>query len=81
MNITPLHIEIVLHYNCTTAPMEHATAPAVQEYIRQLLGEEILIWVSARPVTNGHYGLTEKGKAWLEMILATPFPVQRWVAP
>jgi hypothetical protein len=46
-----------------------------------LLSEGMMI---KRPVTESNsYELTPKGKAWVEMICATPYPVksEEWVDP
>lgn len=78
--MTPLHIEILLHYNSRPCDMEHMDAPAVYDYCQDLLNLGILTFENLDGARNS-YKLTEKGHAWLDGILATPLPVQKWAMP
>ena len=35
----------------------------------------------AERTSAGYWKLTARGEKWLEMLLATPLPVQRWLDP
>lgn len=74
--LTPLHLEIVLHYYSRAEDMTNATAPAVLGYTKHLLSEGIL------EDTDGHgptsYRVSQKGEFWLMNLLCVPFPHQRW---
>ena len=74
--LTPLHLEIVLHYYSRTIDMENSNAPATSEYVKHLLREGIL------EDTNGHgptsYKVSAKGEYWLMSLLSVPFPYQSW---
>jgi hypothetical protein len=40
-----------------------------------------MIKVEARAPYSASYQLTERGQKWIDMILATPMPVNRWIDP
>jgi hypothetical protein len=74
----PLLIMIVLHYHITGYPESppQEDSPATKKFIEQLCDAGILEHVDVR-----HYRITEKGRAWVRMICATPYPEQQWVDP
>ena len=81
MAITPLHLEILLWHHTRCIPMENKNAPAVIEYTKQLLANELLCETFEPIGKDSGYRLTRKGEVWLEAILNTPFPVLQYVMP
>lgn len=81
--MTPLHIAILLHYHCVAEPYakhdpEHANSRATTEYRSQLIGLDLI----ERDDTDvSMYHTTPKGKVLVEMLCATPMPIQKWSAP
>ena len=76
---TPNDIDVMLHYHVSPHPHERVHAPAVQEAINMFVKNGML-----RPSKdNGGSGfcVTTKGQVWIDMLLATPFPVERFVDP
>jgi len=74
--ITPNHLDVLLHYNCTPARHEREDAPAVQEAIELFIADGILDCI---PASKSGYRVTEKGHAWLCAILSVPYPTQAWL--
>lgn len=91
--MTPLLIEIVLHYHCRADDYRGGdySAPAVREGIDWLRDEARLIEFvpeDARSLSRGTWGyipaayrLTERGKTYVEALQSMPLPVQVWVMP
>ena len=81
--MTPLAVEMLLwfHTRATAAgPFRGITSEPQTEIVRQF----ILAGVFQRENEGPNlYSTTDKGKAWVEMILATPMPipVQVWRDP
>jgi hypothetical protein len=73
---TPLHVSILLHCHTTTTRYPNYEAPAVQEYLNNLLDEDAIYWHTGDP--QDCFRTTEKGRAWVAAICATPPPVQCW---
>jgi len=82
--MTPLKIEILLHYYC--CPNEYRdgdlSAPAVEEAICWFLANDLL--EAAAPDKRKYgasYQTTPKAKALIEAWCNTPLPVSVWVIP
>jgi hypothetical protein len=74
--ISPNDLEILIHYNSNPiTPFPRTGAPAVDDAIDRFIDNEI-IRSTAR---QSCYKLTSKGRAWLQCILATPFPKKVWL--
>lgn len=72
-------IEVLLHYYYSPVSWIAAgkqDAPAQQEAHRNLIAHAAITDAS-----KGAPTITEKGRAWVENILATPPPVAVWVDP
>lgn len=83
-SMTPLKIEILLHYN--TRPGDYRggdfSAPAVMSAIDSFLRKEIgLLQPTSNEQISTSYELTERGKVYIAALLAMPLPVCRWVMP
>lgn len=83
--MTPLHLQILIHAFSRADRMENWDAPAVQDYAAQLVGMGAI--EVAESLSDGTHEVprmwrtTERGRAWLDLILETPMPVCRWVDP
>jgi hypothetical protein len=77
MNLTPLHLEIMLHAYAHADPVPRSHAPAVQRFVHDLEDEGLLD--TQFPLGALHVRATEKGKAFVAMLLNTPMPEQAWV--
>jgi len=75
--LTPNALEILIHYFVCPDPHPRFHAPAVKEAISHFLEEGIL--ESNDSLDLGTYSLTDKGGAWLTIILQTPYPKQVWI--
>lgn len=82
--MTPLALEMLIWF-CTRAaeagPFPNLKTHEPQKEIRNWMRADGIIepWddLSPEPV----YRATERGQAWLRMILATPMPVLQWIDP
>lgn len=80
--MTPLQIEILLHYNCGSTDYRDGdfSAPAVSEALRQFQVEDLLeptfktgVGVMPQP----KFALTDRGSAYVAALQAVPLP--EWV--
>jgi len=74
--ITPNHLDVLVHYYTTPGDHPHVASQAVLEAIADLEEEEIL-----RRDSQGDIHVSEKGCAWLKLMLNTPYPIQKRVDP
>ena len=77
---TPLHIEILIHYNAISTDYRDGdfSAPAVSEYINQMTDAGLLHMFGTN---NIKHKITTKGRAVVEYMCNTPIPVQEWKFP
>ena len=84
---SPLTIECVLKAHYQPEFIINTDYEAQVDAINKLIQNGILdrhnkYDLSAnKPYDYTHYTLTEKGKAFVEMILNTPYPIQSWTDP
>lgn len=78
---TPVYIQLLIAVLCQPrkAWSFDPTAPAYATAITALLRDRIIMRLSFWPPEE--YELTERGNAWLDQMLSTPYPVTRWVDP
>ena len=86
MKLSPIHIEVLLHY--LADPEEHPRhdSPAVMCAINWFLGEGIFeLTKPSHSVAmidyNSSYRVTERGRVFVDMLCETPFPVPTWKDP
>jgi hypothetical protein len=73
---TPLHVSILLHCHTSSARYPNYAAPAVQKAFDDLLNSGA---INHYPEDDHDcFSTTEKGRAWVAAICATPPPVQCW---
>ena len=82
--VTPLEMEMMLyyarfgsdggdHYKCVSP----ATLSLLED-THDMLKQAGLIWTASGGV---RWGVTEKGRTWIDMALSTPLPIQKWARP
>jgi DNA-binding PadR family transcriptional regulator len=72
---TPNDIEILIHCHCRPEVHPRIDAPAVQETMKRFIVDGII----EQYKTEKYFITTEKGDAWLKLILQVPYPKQAWV--
>jgi len=84
--MTPLHIELMIHYYTSSAEFKRIEAPACSEYAKQLVGWGLLedsenkVRISNSSVVAS-YQSTPRGKAFVEMLCNTPLPQLSFIDP
>lgn len=78
MNITPLHISLMIHYHAINEPTYAPEVPAVIKYTKELLTANLIV---CHPDSHSGYISTERGVLWLKMLQETPFPVLKYIDP
>lgn len=84
--MTPLCIEILLHYNSRAADYRNGdhSAPAVKEALDAFLREDVIRHHGFTPEYFGdgqlkaRYELTSRGKAFVEYLQMIPLPTASW---
>lgn len=79
--MTPLHLKLLLHYYSIAEPYSmrdhaHAIAPATLEYTADLVSHGL---IEVNDSAASGYQCTDRGKVFIDALLATPLPVQKWV--
>jgi len=72
---SPLAIVMLLHFHNNPVPFTGIEHGPQQDIVKCFLGNKIIYHES------GSYRTTEKGRAFVNMILKTPFPVTKYVDP
>lgn len=62
-------IEILLHHHCSKAAFTRADAPAYPETLEKLIELNLL-----EKIEFGFIQTTERGSAFVDMVLSTPLP-------
>ncbi len=70
--MTPNDLEVLIHYHTTPGKHPRIDAPAVVESINGFLKDGVLKRAELNIV------VTEMGRAWLDIILETPYPTMVW---
>ena len=75
--MTPIKLDILLH--CHISPTAHPQydSPAFRVELQNLMEEDIVRSTSKENI----FALTQKGEAWLRLILETPMPILQWIDP
>lgn len=74
---SPSDIEVLIHFYVSPEPHPRRHTPAVEDAIAMFEKDEILKRIN---IGSG-YTVTDKGVAWLNMILETPYPEKIWIDP
>lgn len=84
--MTPLCIEILLHYHCRAADYRDGdhSAPAVKEALDWFLSTDMIKHEGFRPerfedgTLKARYALTPRGKAFVDYLQLIPLPTPSW---
>lgn len=81
--MTPLHITMLLHYHTTPTPYaEHDCAHQESEAVHKFRAQLVKLELIERDEADvSLYHTTDKGRAFVDMLCATPMPIQKWSAP
>lgn len=79
--MTPLAIDILMHYHCRADDYPHLSPPAQQKLIDYFLSDDYLVnnSVANRAREHPKYLPTDKLHFYCEALCAMPEPVQKWV--
>ena len=76
MEITPLHLKILLHVHAYADPWPMLHVDIHQGYLNEWIKEGMVLMDK-----DGVYRTTKKGAIWVVAIQHLPFPVMRWEIP
>jgi hypothetical protein len=76
--LTPYELRLFLHLHAIAEPYENRETALYVDTVQRFIADGV-IEPDDRPGSG--YMTTHKGIAWLDAILATPQPVQKWVQP
>jgi len=76
--MTPLLIEMILHYHATPGDYRDGdfSAPAVREAIDWMREESLIVYKK-----EGGYQATERLHAYVEKICSIDLPIKKWIYP
>ena len=74
----PSDIEVMLYFYYSPERHPRAQALAVQHAIFKFVRDGLLVSSGQK---DGRFSATDRGRAWVEMICATPYPEQVWRNP
>jgi hypothetical protein len=73
---------MILHYYYSSTCFDHQEAPAQQDLVARFLAEELVVLIDdTRGKKYALYNTTERGRAWIDLLLETPLPVKKWLDP
>ncbi len=75
--VSPLAIRIMLACYYAANPVDDVT----HRTWNSEAGTKIRDWLRENELVDEDYTVTERGKAWVNYICATPLPRKRWVMP
>lgn len=78
--MTPLHLELMLHYYACREKFPREHAPAVVSYTAELI-EQGLLRETGGPLDEARYCATEKGRAYVIALCRMPMPLATWIMP
>ena len=73
---SPSDIEVLIHYFVSPTIHPRIDAGAVKSTINTFLKDGIFV---SDTTNSNYYQVTEKGRAWLKVIVNTPYPKAIWV--
>lgn len=77
MKIYPLHLTVLMNLHANVPIQAKEVGPPYEEAIKDLQ-EDLIIRLDEK---NDQWVLTDKGRAWIRLILSTPQPLQIYVDP
>lgn len=79
--VTPLYIEIALHYYCRQDDFPRLTAPACREAVGRMIDAGLLEVDFGARVGDPVLCATDGLRAWVDAMRSVPMPEQHWVVP
>ena len=84
--ITPFELKILLHIYAIADVLPEWDIPLTRDTVAVFLQDGIIktprVWSADHAeIPPQQFSLSERGNAWVEMILSTPYPVHRWADP
>lgn len=76
--MTPLEIQIGIHYATTMSDFRDLDAPAIGEAINRFVDLGML---EVTPDGRSAYAATHGMRMWVESLCQSPLPERRWVFP
>ena len=78
--MTPLQIEILLHYYAKPTDYPYMDPTSQQEAFKFFIKNRLLVTID--PTTHGAtYIITDKGNAYINALRKMPLPVSVWIIP
>ena len=83
--MTPIHVQMMLHYHCIAAPYaehkpEHRYPTDVAKYRSELFALGLIIPANIEELVD-IWLTTDKGKAYVDAVCAVQVPICKWVQP
>ena len=75
--VSPSDLEVLIHFHCCPTPHPRMHSPAVMSAVDKFVEAGIL----QESDEESGYATTERGRKFLDMILATPYPQHVWIDP
>lgn len=75
--MTPIKLEILLHYYYAYELHPNSETPAARDAIVYLIASDLLI----EGGDDQPFDVTERGVAYIKHLLTIPFPVKQWIIP
>jgi hypothetical protein len=79
--MTPLQINMLLHFHCIAEPWPRLHAPACMETVQHFLNEGLIKTDEAYGAHGSGFTTTERGNALVNHLCAVQYPVAVWVQP
>lgn len=81
--VTPLHVNIALHYHTSVDQWPDLRIPIHERYANDLVNYGLLEKDPSHvgPFCASIYRKTPALAVWIEALCSVPFPVQQWVIP
>lgn len=81
--MTPFELDILLHYFACADdhPVVHRNPPIWPETRDAFIAEDLMADNLPDSGRTATYRLTERGRAYIEFVLAVPLPVNTWQLP
>lgn len=73
--MTPLQIEMMLHFHCSPLPYPNRS-PAAEEALQWFRSEGLI-----ESTGMGSVRLSERGDAYVKFLIALPLPIANWQIP
>lgn len=78
--MTPLEINVLLHIHCVAEPIENlgSHSSAQRDAVTWFKTEGL---IQSDTESGCAYSLTDRGRAYVQFLMAMPLPVAKWTIP